>query len=138
MTEGRKSANLEFRILNFNVPNDWATPTGPGASPHDQLQRFLRKNRLWSEKFRYGCADLTLVANQELEERGVSTSQLELPDGTVKLHSIRDSRDFYCNAGFFTGYNQIVIYNRRGLESKNSRSYLVSKPSALIAVVKPV
>lgn len=135
------AANLEFRALNFEVPADWAMATGSGtysgANPHDKLQKFLEEHGLWGEQFRYGCADSTFPADRELREKGVSTSQLN-PDGTVNLHSVKESRDYYCNEGFFTGRKQVVIYSLQKLESKGPLSYLVLQQSALVAAVRPV
>ncbi len=133
-----EAASLELRILNFEVPVDWALSTVLGTNPHDKLQELLKQEGLWGEGFRYGCADSTFTADRELREKGVSESQLKLPDGTVELHSANDSRDFYCNEGFFTGRRQVVIYDARKLKSKNPQCYTVSQPSALVAVVRPV
>ena len=141
MSPASQNANLELRVLNFEVPADWAMATGSGtdseANPHDKLQTFLEKHGLWGEQFRYGCADSTLPADRELMEKGVAASQLN-PDGTVNLHSVKESRDYYCNKGFLTGRKQVVIYSSQKLERRGPLSYLVSQQSALVAVVRPV
>ena len=92
---------------------------------------------LWGDQFRYGCADSNFTADRELREGGVSASQLR-PDGTVTLHSRSDSRDHYCNARFFEGRQQIVIYTAERLKHISAMSYKVTTPSALVAVVRPL
>ena len=104
---------------------------------HDKLKSFLEEHQLWGNQFRYGCADANFTADRELRVSGVSASQLR-PDGTVALYLTSDSRDYYCNAFFFEGLKQIVIYTAEGLEHISAVSYKVATPSALVALVRPV
>lgn len=130
--------SLELRVLNFNVPSDWDTPFLPGHNPHDQVQRFLVDNERWGDKFRYGSAASNLTTDRQLMSLGKADSQRTANDGSLLLYSPADSRDTYCNAGFFNGERVIVVYGLAQLEQTGPRSYQLLDKGGLVAIVRPI
>jgi len=131
--------DLELKVLEFEVPRDWATgKTFPG--PHEALQKFLEGHDLWGDRFRYGAVDATLSAERMLKAYGLVDSQ-RTQDGTIRLYEISDSRDNFCNAGFFEGRSLIVVYDVLKLGVRGPRSYFVNDAPlfrGLVAIVKPI